>query len=101
MTPPVVLYVQDGRLAADVPSLAKWDGIETLWRYLEQYWNALCHNRIEGPDARVWRVEIRQHYFDLECEDPYSTRLVSPGAESDALLREIARDLERRLPNLA
>ena len=94
---PVVLSHRGGCLQCDVPAVGGWDGLEKLFQFLEVNYGARSKSRYDGPDARRWLVIVREQVLELHYEDPWGSLLVSPSPDSDALLREIADDLKRRL----
>ena len=95
--PPVVVSVGSGRMSCDVPAMPGWSGLETLWLYLEQHFDAISVSRVDGPDARCWIVRVRGIELSLVHEDPWGNMIVSSSPQGDTLLQEIADDLRARL----
>lgn len=93
----VVVSTSAGRLTCDLPILSGVDGFNKLWEYLQANWSAVLVSRADGPDASRWVFETRGVPLEMQFEDPWGTRLVSPASPSDPVLRDIAADLEARL----
>lgn len=74
-----------------------WDGLEKLARFLEKYYGARILQRIDGPDARRWTVQVRSVIFELHHEDPWGNVIVAPDSSSEATVQMIADDLALRL----
>jgi hypothetical protein len=98
MTPKssIILSYKADRLICDVVAVEGWEGVEKLYEYLQRNFEATCIARFDGPDARRWIVKVREATLELQYEDPWGNMILSVDAESDAVLRRIAEDLERR-----
>lgn len=99
-TKAVVLTTHRGRKACYVPAFPGWEGVEQLCGYLERHFAARCVSRIDGPDARCWRLEIGDASVEIQHEDPWGNMIVACGPDSDDTLSPIAIDLDRRLGHL-
>lgn len=95
---PVVISERgNGAIDVDVPAVSGWDGFDKLAQFLENEYQAKAINKIDGPDARKWTVEIEGQAIELRHEDPYGNSIHALTEQSAAVVRRIGLDLEKRL----
>jgi hypothetical protein len=77
-----------------------WDGFEKLIQYMKNEFSIQVHEQYDGPYSRRWKVSKKGVKFELIHEDGYGNYLVAPSLESEAIVKTIAEDLEKRLRNV-
>lgn len=87
-------------LEVDICAVPGWDGFDKLIQFLKNEYAVEIIDRIDGPDARRWKLKAEGQEFELIHEDPYGNSLVAPTFASEHIVRKIGLDLETRLRNL-
>ncbi len=88
---------QKDRLRCDVHGIPDWEGFEKLVLFLEKNYRAKVLERIDGPDARRWKLQVEGVCLELQHEDPWGNVLVAVDDDADGVVRRIGEDLQGRL----
>ena len=92
----VVNSEKEGLYEVDVAAISDWDGFELLAKFIEKNYGGEVINRIEGPESRVWTINIDEKIITLH-NNPYGNSFKASDNEAIELLKIISKDLENRL----
>lgn len=95
--PVVISERNDGLIEVDVPAISGWDGLDKLAQFLINEYQAKIVSKVDGPDSRVWKIEIEGHAIVLQHEDPYGNSIHALTDTGSVTVRRIGEDLEKRL----
>jgi hypothetical protein len=79
-----------------VPAVGGWDGFDRLRAFLVKHYAATVLETIDGPDARICRLQLGDCELTIEFDDPYGNAIVCRDDDCP-VFDEIACDLRARL----
>jgi predicted metal-dependent HD superfamily phosphohydrolase len=94
----VVSMASPDVMEADVVNIQDWDGFVALASYLEAHHAARSVEKIDGPESRVWKIQIADVQISLH-HNPDGNHLKAVGRHAHRVLKCIVVDLEERLRN--
>ena len=95
--PTVTIFELHGRLVCDVAAISDWEGFEKLGAYIEKHHGGHIVEKLDGPDMRVWKIDVGGCVIVVEHDDPYGNSIKSTTLEGDPVVRRIFEDLQKRL----
>lgn len=72
-----------------------WDQFEQLVRYVERCLNGMITERVDGPDARVWSLSVKDHSITFTHNDMLGNCFFSEEESPGPVLQEVAAVLEK------
>ena len=79
-----------------VKGVESWDDFESLAKYLQNTFNAVIIDQVDGICSRTWRFHVSGEEITLKHHDDLGNYFICNGPESE-IVSEVASDLDRRL----
>lgn len=79
-----------GHLSLDITEKINWEEFATFAEKFIKFFNGSILSKVDGPDIRIWEVDINNHNFRLIFDDyPIMVSLESMDELSDNELKRI------------
>lgn len=79
-----------------INGVESWDDFDSLAKYLQNTFNAVIIDQVDGVCSRKWRFHVSGEEITLKHHDELGNYLISYDPESEIVCR-ITSDLEMRL----
>ena len=93
----VDIYREKDRLVVDLDAMPSWGGFDELIDCLVEEHHALVVKKMDGVFERVCTLKVDGHQFELIYDDRSGNSLIARTKESEAIILEIAKEVETRL----
>jgi len=85
---------EEGRTRYYVLDFEGWDQFEELVRYVESSLHGIVTERVDGPDARVWTVSVKNHSITFTHNDILGNCFFSEAQTAPTVLQEVIHVVE-------
>jgi hypothetical protein len=89
-----------GRVEFHVEDISTWNGFEEICRFFVEHLGATHVSQNDGPDARVWKVQLKGEIINVVHDDMVGNFFFAERNEAEAIASQIAEKLNERIQSV-